>query len=127
MDAKHSDSEQGTPGAEGVAVERRAHPRVGGWGTAWIGILPEGTKALSYLLDLGPGGCRVEADEAIPATGHANVEVLLQLKGYTLLLAGVIRHQEENQTKAGIEFIDVNPRKAEKIQKLLDQLLAELE
>jgi c-di-GMP-binding flagellar brake protein YcgR len=127
MDAKQSDSEQGTPSAEGIAVERRAHPRAKGWGTAWIGVFPEGTKAISYLLDLGLGGCRVEADEAIPATDHANVEVLLHLEGYTLLLAGVIRHQEENNTKAGIEFIDVNPRKAEKIQKLLDQLLAELE
>jgi c-di-GMP-binding flagellar brake protein YcgR len=127
MDASQSDSEQGTPAAEGSAVERRAHPRAEGWGTAWIGILPEGTKALSYLLDLGLGGCRVEADDAIPATDHANVEVLLHLKGYSLLLAGVIRHQEENQTKAGIEFMDVSPRKAEKIQKLLDQLLMELE
>lgn len=108
-------------------MERRAHPRSKGWGTAWIGIFPEGTKALSYLLDLGLGGCRVEADDAIPGANHANVEVLLHLKGYTLLLSGVIRHQEENDTMAGIEFIDVSPRKAGKIQKLLELLLAELE
>jgi c-di-GMP-binding flagellar brake protein YcgR len=38
----------------------------------------------------------------------------------------VIRHQEESKTRAGIEFTDVSPRKAEQIQKLLDQLLAEL-
>jgi c-di-GMP-binding flagellar brake protein YcgR len=127
MDSSQSDSEQGTPATEGGAAERRVHPRTEGWGTAWVGVLPEGTKALSYLLDLGLGGCHIEADDAIPATDHANVEVLLQLKGYTLLLAGVIRHLEENQTRAGIEFTDVSPRKAEQLQKLLDQLIAELE
>ena len=108
-------------------MERRAHPRADGWGTAWIGIFPEGTKALGYLLNLGLGGCRIEADDAIPATDNASVEVLLHLRGYTLRLAGVIRHQEESKTKTGIEFTDVSPRKAEQIQKLLDQLIAELE
>jgi len=108
-------------------VERRAHPRAHDWGTAWIGIFPEGTKALGYLLDLGLGGCRIEADDAIPATDNASVEVLLHLRGYTLRLAGVIRHQEEGNTRAGIEFADVSPRKAEQIQKLLEQLFAELE
>ena len=127
MDSARKDSEQGPPATEGGGRERRVNPRASGWGTAWVSIFPEGSKILGYVLDLGLGGCRIEADEAIPASSDATVEVLLQLKGYTLLLAGVIRHQEENQTKAGIEFIDVNPRKAEKIQKLLDQLLAELE
>ncbi len=114
------------PAAESVAVERRAHPRAHDWGTAWIGIFPEGTKALGYLLDLGLGGCRIEADEAIQAGDDSSVEVLLHLKGYTLRLAGVIRHQEDGKTRAGIEFTDVCPRKAEQIQKLLDQLIAEL-
>ena len=127
MDSTQKDSEQGPPAAKSVAVERRAHPRAHDWGTAWIGIFPEGTKALTYLLDLGLGGCRIEADDAIPAGDHASVEVLLHLKGYTLRLAGVIRHQEDGKTKAGIEFADVSPRKAEQIQKLLEQLFAELE
>jgi c-di-GMP-binding flagellar brake protein YcgR len=126
MDSTQKDSEQGRQAAESVAVERRAHQRTHDWGTAWIGIFPEGTKAMGYLLDLGQGGCRIEADEAIPAGDNASVEVLLHLKGYTLRLAGVIRHQEEGKTRAGIEFADVSPRKAEQIQKLLDQLIAEL-
>jgi c-di-GMP-binding flagellar brake protein YcgR len=126
MDSTQKDSEQGAQAAEGGVMERRAHPRADGWGTAWIGIFPEGTKALGYLLDLGLGGCRIEADEAIPAGDNASVEVLLHLRGYTLRLAGVIRHQEEGKTRAGIEFTDVSPRKAEQIQKLLDQLIAEL-
>ena len=127
MDSARNDSEQGAPAAEGVAVERRAHPRAEGWGTAWIGIFPEGTKALGYLLDLGLGGCRIEADDAIPAENDASVEVLLPLKGYTIRLAGEIRHLEDGKTRAGIEFTDVSPRKAEQIQKLLDQLIEELE
>jgi c-di-GMP-binding flagellar brake protein YcgR len=126
MDSTRNDSEQGAPAAESGAMERRAHPRADGWGTAWIGIYPEGTKSISYLLDLGLGGCRIEADDAIPAADNSSVEVLLHLKGYTLRLAGVIRHQEESKTRAGIEFTDVNPRKAEQIQKLLDQLITEL-
>jgi c-di-GMP-binding flagellar brake protein YcgR len=127
MDSTQKDSEQGPPAADSGAMERRAHPRADGWGTAWIGIFPEGTKALTYLLDLGLGGCRIEADGAIPAGDNASVEVLLHLRGYTLRLAGVVRHLEESKTRAGIEFADVSPRKAEQIQKLLDQLIAELE
>jgi hypothetical protein len=126
MDSTQNDSGQGALAADSGAQERRAHPRATGWGTAWIGIFPEGTKALGYLLDLGVGGCCIEADEAIPAGDDASVEVLLHLKGYTVRLAGVIRHQEESGTRAGIEFTDVGARKAEQIQKLLDQLLAEL-
>jgi c-di-GMP-binding flagellar brake protein YcgR len=127
MDSSQSDSEQGAPATEGGAAERRVHPRTNNWGTAWIGIFPEGTKVMCYLVDLGVGGCHVEADAAIPASDNTHVEVLLHLKDSTLRLAGVIRHMEENQTRAGIEFTDVSPRKTEQIQKLLDQLIAELE
>ena len=126
MDLTPNDSEQGTPSAESGTPERRAHPRAKGWGTAWIGIFPEGTKVLGYLLDLGQGGCCIETDDAIPAGGDATVEVVLHLKGYTVRLAGMIRHQEKSDTQAGIEFTDVSPRKADQIQKLLDQLLVEL-
>ncbi|MGD0293755.1 MAG: PilZ domain-containing protein [Terracidiphilus sp.] len=126
MDTTRNDSEQGASAAESGTMERRAHPRAEGWGTAWIGIFPEGTTAMGYLLDLGLGGCRIEADEAIPAGDDTSVEVLLHLKGYTLRLAGEIRHLEDGKTRAGIEFTDVCPRKAEQIQRLLDQLIAEL-
>jgi hypothetical protein len=88
--------------------------------------LPGGNKDHLLPARSGVGGCRIEADEAIPVTANATVEVLLQLKGSTLRLAGVIRHMEENQTRAGIEFTEVNPRKAERIQKLIDQIIAEL-
>jgi c-di-GMP-binding flagellar brake protein YcgR len=127
MDSSQSDSEQGAPAAEGGAKERRAYPRADNWGTAWLGIFPEGTKVLCYLVDLGVGGCHVEADAAIPASDNAHVEVLLQLKDSTLRLAGVIRHMEENQTRAGVEFTDLSPRKAEQIQRLIDHLFAESE
>jgi hypothetical protein len=126
MDLTQKDSEQGAQAVEGGVMERRAQPRTDGWGTAWIGIFPEGIKAMGYLLDLGHGGCRIETDEAISAGDDSSVEVLLHLKGYTLRLAGVIRHQEDGKTRAGIEFTDVSPRKAKQIQKLLDQLIAEL-
>jgi c-di-GMP-binding flagellar brake protein YcgR len=113
--------------AEGGAKERRGNPRVASWGTAWLGIFPEGTRVICYLLDLGLGGCQIEADGAIPASEGVCVEVLLHLEGSTLRLGGVIRHLEENQTRAGIEFADVSPRKAVQIQNLIDQLFAESE
>jgi c-di-GMP-binding flagellar brake protein YcgR len=125
MDSARKDSEQGPPATEGEGRERRANQRANGWGTAWVSVFPEGTKILGYVLDLSLGGCRIEADEAIPATADATVEVLLQLTGSTVRLAGVVRHMEENQTRAGIEFTEVNPRKAEQIQKLIAQIVAE--
>ncbi len=121
---KRKDSEQGPPATEGGAMERRAHPRANGWGTAWIGIFPEGTKALGYLLDLGLGGCRIEADEAIPATDDASVEVLSASEGLHAATGGRDTPPGGGKTRAGIEFTDVSPRKAEQIQKLLDQLIA---
>lgn len=125
MDTTQSDFKPESRGAEKVAGERRAYPRLNRWGTAWIGIFPEGTGVMGYLLDLGQGGCRIEADAAIPARDNARVEVLLHLEGLTLQLAGTIRRLEENNTRAGIKFTHVSPRKAKQIQKLIDQLFAE--
>ncbi len=82
---------------------------------------------MGYLLDLGLGGCRIEADAAIQASEGASVEVLIHLAGSALRMAGVIRRLEENQTRAGIEFTDVSARKTEQLQRLIDQLLAEAE
>jgi hypothetical protein len=98
--------------------ERRHHSRFRCWGSTWINILPDGIKIVGYLLNLGSGGCQIETDVPLPAMANTTVEVLIRLDGYTLRLLGVIRHVDEN-ARAGIEFIDVSPRKAEQIQHVM--------
>ena len=104
--------------------DRRADSRFSSWGTAGINILPDGPLVLCYLVDLGLGGCSVDADEAIPACVNACVEVLLQVDQLTLRLAGVIRHMEK-KTRAGIGFTDLSLRKVEQVHHLLGILIDE--
>jgi hypothetical protein len=103
--------------------ERRADPRFHCWGTVGIRVLPDGATFMGYLLDLGLGGFYVESDKAIPAAPAALVEVLLHLDGFSLRLAGVVRHMEEN-TRAGIAFTDLSLRKVEQIHKLTAAIIA---
>jgi hypothetical protein len=104
--------------------DRRASRRFRFWGIAGINILPDGPMVLCYLLDLGLGGCSVDADEAIPARVNGSVEVLLRVDQLTLRLAGVIRHMEK-KTRAGIGFTDLSLRKVEQIHHLMGMLIEE--
>jgi hypothetical protein len=104
--------------------ERRIYPRSQCWGTTWINLLPEGLKTVGYLLNLGLGGCHIDTDAPLLTRVGGRVEVLLYLDGFTLLLAGVVIHMEENNARVGIEFTDVNPRKAEQIGQLMEVIIA---
>jgi hypothetical protein len=106
----------------GGGKERRIHPRLDRWGTAWIGVLPEGPKVAGYLCNLSQGGCSIEADAEIPAQRGTSIEVLLRVSGLRLRIAGVIRHLEKSKTRAGIEFSAMSNRKAEQIVKLVKTL-----
>lgn len=108
---------------ENEGRERRTCPRSSCWGSTWVNILPEGIKVVGYLRNLSVKGCYIETDDAIPSRSGGRVEVLLQLGGFTLRLAGVIRHVEENNARTGIEFTDVSPRKAEQIRRLMETLV----
>jgi hypothetical protein len=116
------------PGAPEEAIssgqERRIYPRSQCWGTTWINLLPEGIKTVGYLLNLGLGGCHIETDAPLPMRVGSRVEVLLYLDGFTLRLAGVVVHMEENNARVGIEFTDVSPRKAEQIGQLMAVIVA---
>ncbi len=118
MDTSQSETGQGSRVVEISSRERRIHPRSNCWGNAWIGIYPEGIKTVVYVIDLGLGGCCVDADVAIPASPNSHVEVFLKVGNSTLQVAGIIRHLE-GETRAGIEFADVSPRKGRQISRLM--------
>ncbi len=103
--------------------ERRVYPRSQCWGSAGIKILPDGVWVMGYLIDLGLGGCHIDADSVIPVEIGSRVEALLKLNGFSLRLAGVVAHMEENNLRAGIEFADVSARKEEQIERLMAAIL----
>jgi hypothetical protein len=125
MDERRRDFEPGAPPKTiSGERERRINPRSQCWGTTWINLLPEGIKTVGYLLNLGLGGCHIDTDAPLPARAGSRVEVLLYLDGYTLRLAGVVIHTEEDHARVGIEFTDVSPRKAEQIRHLMAVIIA---
>lgn len=122
MDSSRIDSGQGARVVSIEGKERRVCQRRRCWGTTWINFLPEQIRQVAYLIDLGLGGCCIESDTAMPAAPHMCVEVHLNVDGFTLQLAGVIRHVEKN-TRAGIEFTDMSLRKVEQIHRLMAALI----
>ena len=124
MDSRRRDFEPGGPETISGGQERRIYPRSQCWGTTWINLLPEGLKTVGYLLNLGLGGCHIDNDAPLPARVGERVEVLRYLDGFTLRLAGVVIHMEENNARVGIEFTDVSPRKAEQIRHLMAVIIA---
>lgn len=109
---------------EGQGRERRRHPRSQCWGSAGIKILPDGAMVMGYLIDLGLGGCSIDADEPFPVQVGGRVEALLQLNGLTLRLAGSVVRLEENDSRLGIRFMDVSPRKEQQIKQLMAAIAA---
>lgn len=109
---------------DGERLERRVHPRAQCWGSAGIRILPEGALVMGYLIDLGLGGCSIDADEPFPVEMGGRVEALIELNGLTLRLAGSVVRMEENDFRLGIKFMDVSPRKEEQIRQLMAAIVA---
>jgi c-di-GMP-binding flagellar brake protein YcgR len=114
----------------GSPVERRAYRRFQWKGTASIRILPDGPNFLGVLLDLSEGGCGIEFGLAIPAQVGAKVKVDLQVQGLTLARMGILRNMRfirsvEQETRAGIEFIDGLGRNGEQFRRLTKGLLAQ--
>jgi hypothetical protein len=122
MDATRKKLETEASAQENGGRERRMYPRTGCWGSAWVNILPEGIKVVGYLRNLSLRGCYIETDDAIPSHSGGRVEVLLQFDGFSVRLAGVIRHMEEDSTRIGIEFTEMSPRKAEQVRCLMEAI-----
>lgn len=125
-------SERSIPGLAGGQAERRAHPRFFFQGTAVIRILPYGSDVLGVLLDLSEGGCGIEFGIAIPAQVGTQVEVNLNVRGLTLVQAGVIRRIDvirstEKETRAGIQFMETSGRSIEQVRVFMKRLFTQAE
>jgi hypothetical protein len=123
MDITGTGSGQEAVEARSEVKERRIAPRARCWGTAAINILPDGIMVIGYLIDLGLGGCYIEADDAIPVHVDTRVDVLMDIGGVKLRLAGVILRME-GETRAGIGFTDLSLRKVEQIHQLMAAIIA---
>jgi hypothetical protein len=123
MDSTESDLAGQQTSAWREGKDRRTDPRFRCWGTVGMRVLPEGPTFIGYLLDLGLGGFYVETEANFPAAPDAAVEVLLHLDGFSLRLAGTVRHVEDD-SRAGIAFTDLSLRKVEQIHKLTTAIIA---
>ncbi len=102
--------------------DRRSHPRLRCHGVAEVVLLRLYRKLSGTLLDLSVGGCCIQTDAPIPSIERPSVEVQLIVNGITLRVAGIMRNVRRDHY-AGIEFVDVTPRKAEQIIELVKELM----
>lgn len=101
---------------------RRVHPRLKCKGIARVRLMPHGRWTEGFLADLSIRGCCIETDEPLPAPPGSAVEVLLKVNGTNLRLSGAIRHRTRN-VRAGVQFLEVSPRKCEQIRDLMTDLV----
>ena len=102
--------------------ERRAHPRLRCKGVAEVRVLSVDSNLPGTLLDLSVAGCCIETNSPMPPIENPMVEVQLNVNSDKLRVKGVVRNLR-GDCCAGIEFIDVTPRKAEQIKGLVKELL----
>jgi c-di-GMP-binding flagellar brake protein YcgR len=102
--------------------DRRIQPRLRCRGVAEVVLLRLGRKLPGMLLDLSVGGCCIQTDVPIPPIERPSVEVQLTVNGITLRVAGIVRNMRDDH-RAGIEFMDVTPRKADQIIELVKELI----
>lgn len=102
--------------------DRRNQPRLRCRGVAEVVLLRLDCKLPGTLLDLSVGGCCIQTDSPIPPIERPSVEVQLTVNGITLRVAGIVRNVR-NDRIAGIEFMDVTPRKADQIIELVKELV----
>lgn len=101
---------------------RRAQPRLRCKGVAKVVLLRLHRKLPGTLLDLSVGGCCIQTNQPIPSIERPAVEVQLTVNGITLRVAGIVRNVRKD-CFAGIEFINVTPRRADQILELVKELL----
>lgn len=109
-------------GKERSPKRGRVHPRLRCRGIARFRSLPHGRFIDGALVDLSLRGCCIESDGSPHMAPESAVEVILKVKGTALRLGGIVRHRTR-QTRTGIQFLDVSPRKKEQIEELMEELL----
>lgn len=123
-------SDRGAPGLAVSPSDRRAHQRFQWKGTASIHILPNGPDFVGVLQDLSEGGCAIEVGFLIPAQVGCQMEVDMIVRGVTLKRMGILRNiqiirRTEQETRAGIEFIEDNSPNSQRYRLLTRNLIAQ--
>lgn len=117
----HLPTDLGAASTRSKRDNRRAQPRLRCRGVAEVVVLRLERKIPGMLLDLSVGGCCIQTTQPIPSIERPSVEVRLTVNGITLRVAGIVRNVRKDRY-AGIEFINVTPRKADQILELVKEL-----
>lgn len=120
MQLNPGDAERDPQSDDGAG--RRAHPRLTCNGVAQLRTLPLGKFVPGGVVDLSIQGCCIDAGQEMCVETHATVEVLLNLRGTSLRLNGVVRHVSQSG-RMGIQFLEVSARKQEQIKELIADIL----
>jgi hypothetical protein len=101
---------------------RRRDPRYTVDGAGSLQLVHQGSAIACRIIDLSLGGCQVRAEGQFLAGPMVRVEVLFQVLGETLRIAGVTQWTRQKQW-IGIRFLNVTERK----RAALTQLIREIE
>ena len=111
------------PYVDDAPDDRRRHPRLRCKGSAELHFLEQDVRLRGVIVDLSMSGCAVDCERPLPRLRDAEVEVCLTIDGNRLLLRGVIRNTRRHELRAGVEFVEVTPRKAEQIKLMVRELV----
>ena len=101
--------------------ERRAQWREGVDTSASIFLINAATRLNGRILDLSPGGCRIQTDENFPVGIFTRIEAEFRLEGMPFRLGGVIQAIHDRH-HVGIRFLDMSSRKREQLELLIDDI-----
>jgi len=118
----HLPTDSGAASKRSKRDNRRVHLRLRCRGVAEVVVLRLERKLPGTLLNLSVGGCCIQTAQPIPSIERPSVEVRLTVNGITLRVAGIVRNVRKDH-HAGIEFINVTPRKADQILELVKELM----
>jgi hypothetical protein len=101
--------------------ERRLQSREGVETSASIVLINAASRLNGRILDLSPGGCRIETEERFPVGIYTRVETEFRLEGLSFRLGGVIQAIHD-RCHVGIRFLDMSPRKREQLEQLIEEI-----
>lgn len=122
MSHSFSPSDFSRPYVQCKPDDRRTHPRVRGKGLVEMRFLEQDTRVTGILMDLSMTGCCIESPDELPAITGQDVEVYLSINNIRLRVAGKVCNVRRKR-RAGIQFKQVNGRKADQIRQMVTDLV----
>lgn len=111
----------------GASMEHRRHPRYAVDGdSAALLFVDLGVSLECKVIDLSLEGCRVRCRERLPKNAGVRAEVVFKVKGVAFRFSGVLRWTD-GQQQAGIQFIDIIPRRRVDLAELIEEFEASAE